>query len=89
MADGGLFPIARKSQAVPLPGQLPERGAVELKAPGANLEELRRSGQKRRYLETYGLCLTSNYHPFRLIGLRHGAQGPRPFHPAFRPRTAG
>jgi hypothetical protein len=70
--DGGLLPIARESQQAPSPGQLPERGAVELKALRANLEELRRSGQVRRYLETYGLCLISNDHQFRPIGLRQG-----------------
>ena len=71
LADGGLFPLSRSSQREPLPGQLPERGAVEIKAPGANLATLKQSAQVRRYLETYGLCLITNYHQFQLLELLH------------------
>jgi hypothetical protein len=67
LADGGLFPLSRSSQREPLPGQLPERGAVEIKAPGASLAPLAQSAQVRRYLETYGLCLITNYHQFQLL----------------------
>jgi hypothetical protein len=72
LADGGLFPLLRSSQREPLPGQLPERGAVEIKAPGASLASLAQSAQVRRYLETYGLCLITNYHQFQLLTLLHG-----------------
>lgn len=71
LADGGLFPISRSSQREPLPNQLPERGAVEIKAPGASLVTLAKSAQVRRYLETYGLCLITNYHQFQLLELLH------------------
>src|SRR5665213_790067 len=71
LADGGLFPLSRSSQHEPLPGQLPERGAVEIKAPGASLSTLAQSAQVRRYLETYGLCLITNYHQFQLLELLH------------------
>ena len=57
IVDGGLFPVSRGSQREPLPGQLPERGAVEIKPPGASMEGLAESAQVRRYLGTYGLCL--------------------------------
>jgi hypothetical protein len=72
LADGGLFPLSRSSQLAPLPGQLPERGAVEIKAPGASLATLAQSAQVRRYLETYGLCLITNYHQFQLLELLNG-----------------
>jgi hypothetical protein len=57
LADGGLFPLSRGSQREPLPGQLPERGAVEIKPPGADLAVLAHSAQVLRYLQTYNLCL--------------------------------
>lgn len=68
VADGGLFPLSRSSQREPLP----ERGAVEIKAPGASLASLARSYQVRKYLEKYGLCLITNYHQFQLLALLHG-----------------
>ena len=71
LADGGLFPLSRSSQREPLPGRFPERGAVEIKAPGASLAALAQSAQVRRYLETYGLCLITNYHQFQLLELLH------------------
>lgn len=72
LADGGLFPLSRRTQREPLPGQLPERGAVEIKPPGTNLATLAQSAQVRRYLDTYGLCLITNYHQFQLLDLVHG-----------------
>jgi hypothetical protein len=71
LADGGLFPLSRTSQREPLPNQLPERGAVEIKPPGTNLATLAQSAQVRRYLQTYGLCLITNYHQFQLLELRN------------------
>ncbi len=72
IVDGGLFPLSRSTQHQPLPGQLPERGAVEIKPPGTPLATLAQSAQVRRYLATYGLCLITNYHQFRLLELRNG-----------------
>jgi hypothetical protein len=72
LADGGLFPLARSTQREPLPGQPPQRGAVEIKPPGTDLSSLAHSTQVRRYLVTYGLCLITNYHQFQLLQLRHG-----------------
>ncbi|MGA8030512.1 MAG: type ISP restriction/modification enzyme [Bryobacteraceae bacterium] len=72
LADGGLFPLSRSTQREPLPGQLPERGAVEIKPPGTSLPTLAQSAQVRRYLETYGLCLITNYHQLQLLELLNG-----------------
>jgi hypothetical protein len=72
LADGGLFPLSRSTQREPLPGQLPERGAVEIKPPGTSLVTLAESAQVRRYLEAYGLCLITNYHQFQMLELLHG-----------------
>jgi hypothetical protein len=72
LPDGGLFPVAKKSQVAPLPNQRPERGAVEIKPPGESLAHLAQSPQVRRYLTEYGLCLITNYHQFQLVELRHG-----------------
>ncbi len=72
LPDGGLFPIANRRQAGPLPNQRPERGAVEIKPPSERLAALVQSEQVRRYLREYGLCLITNYHQFQLVELRHG-----------------
>ena len=52
--DGGLF-VANQLQkgAEPLPGQLPQRGAIEVKAPSANAREVARGEQVAKYLEKY------------------------------------
>jgi hypothetical protein len=73
LPDGGLFPQPNRRLAAPLPNQRPERGAVEVKAPGESLATLRQSEQVRRYLREYGLCLITNYHQFQLVELRNGA----------------
>ena len=72
LPDGGLFPVASRRQATPLPNQRPERGAVEIKPPGESLAALAQSEQVFRYLREYGLCLITNYHQFQLVELRHG-----------------
>jgi hypothetical protein len=73
LPDGGLFPVTNRRQTEPLPNQRPERGAVEIKPPGESLATLAQSGQVRRYLREYGLCLITNYHQFQLVELRNGA----------------
>ncbi|MGB8481163.1 MAG: type ISP restriction/modification enzyme [Acidobacteriaceae bacterium] len=72
LPDGGLFPIANRRQAEPLPNQRPERGAVEIKSPGESLATLAQSQQIRRYLREYGLCVITNYHQFQLVELCNG-----------------
>lgn len=71
LPDGGFFPVAKRSQAQPVPSQRPERGVAEIKAPGESLAALARSEQVMRYLREYGLCLITNYHQFALVEIRH------------------
>ena len=72
LPDGGLFPVINRRQTGLLLNQFPERGVVEIKAPGEDLAALARSEQVRRYLVEYGLCLLTNYHQFQLVELRQG-----------------
>lgn len=79
--DGGLFlvdqipdgsaPFFEGTHEVPMPA----RGAIEVKAPGDDLDELQESEQVERYLDRYGLCLITNYRAFRLLGA-DGPTGP-------------
>jgi len=56
--DGGLF-VANQLQkgSEPLPSQLPQRGALEVKPPGDAVREVARSDQVMKYLEKYGQVL--------------------------------
>ena len=68
--DGGLFVASQfqKGVAEPLPGQLPARGAVEVKPVGGDVHLVAESEQVRRYLETYRQVLVSTYREFVLVG---------------------
>ena len=74
--DGGLF-VANQFQkgAEPLPGQLPQRGAIEVKPPSANAREVARSEQVTKYLEKYRQVLVTTYREFVLVG--YDAEGTR------------
>jgi hypothetical protein len=67
--DGGLF-VANQLQkgAEPLPGQVPQRGAIEVKAPSANAREVARGEQVAKYLEKYRQVLVTSYREFVLVG---------------------
>jgi hypothetical protein len=67
--DGGLF-VANQLQKVvePLPGQVPQRGAIEVKAPSANAREVARGEQVAKYLEKYRQVLVTSYREFVLVG---------------------
>ena len=67
--DGGLF-VANQLQkgAEPLPGQVPQRGAIEVKPPNANAREVARGEQVAKYLEKYRQVLVSSYREFVLVG---------------------
>jgi hypothetical protein len=55
LPDGGLFTpdqFQRASEADPLPGQLPSRGAIEIKGTGDDLRTIAASDQVIRYLST-------------------------------------
>ena len=45
----------------PLPGQLPSRGAIEVKSVAADLNQLAASEQVAKYLAKYGQVLVTNY----------------------------
>lgn len=74
--DGGLFEAnqfrgkARPDVSV---GNLPARGALEVKPPSVDIEKLAASEQAERYLARYGQVLLSNYRDFALLG--RGPQG--------------
>jgi hypothetical protein len=71
MPDGGFFPqpARQRRNAEPQPLTNPERGVVEIKPVGYNLDTLAASEQIRGYLAKYGLVLITNYGEFRLLRL--------------------
>jgi len=71
LPDGGLFTpdqFQRASEVEPLPGQLPSRGAIEIKGTGDNIHTIADGEQVARYWERYGQVLVTNYRDFILIG---------------------
>ena len=69
--DGGLFTrnqFQKASDAEPLPGLLPARGAIEVKGTVDDASATADSEQVARYWETYGQVLVTNYRDFILIG---------------------
>jgi len=68
--DGGLFVASQfqKGVAEPLPGQLPARGALEVKPVGDDVHVVAESEQVRRYLEKYRQVLVTTYREFVLVG---------------------
>jgi hypothetical protein len=80
--DGGLFTASQiRTSDAPLfdeglfDARTPQRGAIEVKAPGQSLDTLQDSDQVARYLDRYGLVLITNYRAFRLLGA-DGPTGP-------------
>ncbi|MBA3531438.1 MAG: N-6 DNA methylase, partial [Ardenticatenales bacterium] len=68
MPDGGLF-SAEQWQGGELPaGQLPARGAIEVKPVSAEVAQIAASEQVRRYLALYGIVLVTTYRAFLLVG---------------------
>jgi len=68
--DGGLFTASQfpKGGAEPLSGQLPARGAIEVKPVGGDARVVAESEQVRRYLEKYRQVLVTTYREFVLVG---------------------
>lgn len=63
--DGGFFTAEQfQRTGEPLPGQLPVRGAMEVKPVSHNVKKLAESEQVGKYLETYGQILVTNYRDF-------------------------
>ncbi len=71
LPDGGLFTynqFQKASDKTPLPGQLPERGVIEVKPTHGDAWVTASGKQVSKYWGKYGLVLVTNYHDFVLIG---------------------
>ena len=68
--DGGLFVTSQFAKGVgePLPGQLPARGAIEVKPASASAKLVAQSEQVMKYLEKYRQVLVTTYREFVLVG---------------------
>jgi len=68
--DGGLFTPNQfpKGEHEPLPGQLPARGAIEVKPTSDDAHAVAQSEQAHRYLEKYRQVLVTTYREFVLVG---------------------
>jgi hypothetical protein len=70
MPDGGLFTpdqFHRQSDASPDAGQLPARGAVEVKGTRPDVTEIASSEQVKGYLRTYGIVIVSNLRDWLIV----------------------
>lgn len=71
MPDGGLFSadqFGKSSDAGPLPGISPARGAIEVKSARDDAWVIADGEQVTRYWKKYRLVLVSNYRDFVLVG---------------------
>jgi hypothetical protein len=79
--DGGLFTASQLKgwdiAADPLQGQLPGRGAIEVKSPAEDAFVVAASEQVARYVERYGLVLVTNLRDFVLVGRDANGAGVR------------
>ncbi|MCR5890463.1 N-6 DNA methylase [Hymenobacter sp. J193] len=68
--DFGLFavPSGRSSRPLRMTGQQPERGAGEVKGPGASLKPLLEGKQVSKYWQHYGQVLVTNLRHFAFLG---------------------
>jgi hypothetical protein len=70
--DGGLFTAGQlkgwEPGTDPLAGQLPQRGAIEVKGVADDAFATAKSEQVARYVERYGLVLVTNLRDFVLVG---------------------
>ncbi len=69
--DGGFFTPAQfqKQSDEILKGQLPERGAIEIKATSDDVRKTARGEQVAKYLRAYRQVLVTNYRDFQLVVL--------------------
>lgn len=66
--DFGLYTRNQIQRGHPRPGQLPERGVVEVKKVSDDAWVTAKTSQVSRYWATYRLVLVTNYRDFVLIG---------------------
>ena len=72
--DVGLYTSGQIQQGQPLPGQIPERGVVEVKPPEDDLDGVAAGDQVLRYQSRYRLVLVTNLREFRLVGSGPGGE---------------
>ncbi|MDG4560234.1 MAG: N-6 DNA methylase [Candidatus Competibacter sp.] len=74
--DAGLFVAGQlpKGASEPLPGQLPERGVVEIKSVAEDGWLTAGGAQVGKYWEKYRLVLVTNHRDFLLVGADHAGQ---------------
>ncbi len=71
LPDGGFFTaeqLDRGPGLEPSTGQIPARGAMEVKGTEADVHKVVRAEQVQRYLDRYGQVLVTNYRDFVLAG---------------------
>ena len=66
--DFGLYAAKQVQKGRPREGQVPERGAVEVKPADDDARRTAESAQAGRYRERYGLVLATNLRDFVLLG---------------------
>ena len=66
--DFGLYAAGQVQKGKPRKGHLPERGVVEVKAPGDDASLTAEGSQVSGYWEKYGLVLVTNTREFVLLG---------------------
>jgi hypothetical protein len=77
LPDGGLFTAEqfdKKSGEHPKNGQLPSRGAMEVKPPSEDAVKTALTGQVTRYVTRYRQVLVTNLRQFALVGLDLGGR---------------
>ena len=72
--DFGLYTAKQVQKGRPRKGQTPERGVVEVKSPAEILGASQVQGQVVRYLNRYGLVLSTNFRKFELVGVDAAGQ---------------
>jgi hypothetical protein len=76
LPDGGLFTadqFQHPSDGAPKAGQLPARGAMEVKGAKPDVRAIAASQQVKNYLNTYGIVIVSNLREFLIV--ERGADG--------------
>src|SRR5437870_8977490 len=72
LPDGGLFTpdqFQKRVKGELIEGQLPSRGAIEVKPTSDKIDKIVESDQVRRYVSRYGQVLVTNYREFILVAL--------------------
>lgn len=67
--DFGLYTAKQVQKGRPRQGQTPERGVVEVKSPAENMGASEVQDQVVRYLNRYGLVLSTNFRKYELVGV--------------------